>query len=67
MINFTLQHITCRKEPLISIEWEAGWAPQPVWAFEEINCLPLPKSEQFLRHPVIINCASLATEIMVAF
>jgi hypothetical protein len=67
MINFTPQHITRRKEPLISIEWEAGWGPQPVWAFEEINCLPLPKSEQFVSHLLIINCASLATEIMVAF
>jgi len=22
------------KEPITSIEWEAGWAPKTVWAYE---------------------------------
>ena len=67
MVNFTPQHLIPRKEPLISIEWEDLWAPEPVWAYEEINTIPLPGTEHFLKHLVIINCASLATEIMVAF
>ena len=46
---------------------EAGRTPGPVWAYEDINNIPLPGTEQFFRHLVIINCASLPTEIMVAF
>jgi hypothetical protein len=22
------------KEPSVPIEWEAGWAPEPIWTFE---------------------------------
>jgi hypothetical protein len=67
VINFTPQLLIPRKEPLLSMEWEAGWAPKSVWAYEDINNIPLPGTEQFFRHLVIINCACLPTEIMVAF
>jgi hypothetical protein len=53
------------EEPLISTERGVGWAPKTFWTFEKINCLPLPSTKQFLRLLVIINCASLAIEIMV--
>ena len=45
---------------------EAGSAPGPVWAYEDINNITLQGNEQFLRHLVIIDWASLGTEIMVA-
>jgi len=37
LTNFTPQRFIPRKEPLISIEMEGGWASEPVWAYEEIN------------------------------
>jgi len=40
VINFTPQHFIPRKEPLISIGMWDGWAPEPVWAYEEINNIP---------------------------
>jgi hypothetical protein len=67
VVNFSPLRLIPRKEHLISMEWEAGWALKTVWAYEDINNIPLPGTEQFFRHLVIINCASLPTEIMVAF
>jgi hypothetical protein len=34
---------------------EAGSAPGPVWAYEDINNITLQGNEQFLRHLVIID------------
>jgi hypothetical protein len=37
VINFTLQRFIPKKEPLISVETEDGWAAEPVWTYDEIN------------------------------
>ena len=52
---------------MVSIEWEDVWAPEPLWAYGDINPITLLGTKQFLRHLVIINYASLATNIMVVF
>jgi hypothetical protein len=49
------------------IECEDVRAPKPFCAFEEIKPKPLLRIEYFLRHLVTINCASVATEIMVFY
>jgi hypothetical protein len=67
VINLKPQHLIPREGPLISIAWEALWAPEPVWAYEDINPKQLPGTEQFHSHLIIIKCAIPATEIMVAF
>jgi len=44
-----------------------GWVgPKDILGIWRINSLPLPRTEQLLRHLVIFNHASLATAI-VAF
>jgi len=45
---------------------EGGWTPKTVWAYDVINTMRLPGSEQLLRHLDIFNHTIQATEIMVA-
>jgi hypothetical protein len=38
----------------VSIEWEAGFAPEPIWIFEKgENLLPLPKFEPRIVYPQV--------------
>jgi hypothetical protein len=45
-MNFPSRSLYALEITLVSIEYEAGWAPEPVWNFgEETNLLPLLRFE----------------------